>query len=64
VIVRLEEGGYAAYMYDLKTKKYKVETIISPIRAPLFHKLYTTTFGKHLIIGGIDRDKSRFKGIA
>lgn len=28
------------------------------------HKLYTTSFGKHLVIGGVDKERSRFKAIA
>ncbi|CAD8162251.1 unnamed protein product [Paramecium octaurelia] len=64
VIVRLEEGGFAAYIYDIQSQKYRIETINSTLKIPLCHKLYTTSFGKHLVIGGVDRDKSRFKAIA
>ncbi|CAD8207159.1 unnamed protein product [Paramecium pentaurelia] len=64
VLVRLEEGGYAAYIYDIQSQQYKIETINSTTKIPLFHRLYTTSSGKHLVIGGVDRDKSRFKAIA
>ncbi|CAK65193.1 unnamed protein product (macronuclear) [Paramecium tetraurelia] len=64
VLVRLEEGGYAAYIYDIQSQQYRIETINSTIKVPLYHRLYTTTAGKHLVIGGVDRDKSRFKAIA
>ncbi|CAD8193964.1 unnamed protein product [Paramecium pentaurelia] len=64
VIIRLEEGGFAAYIYDIQSQKYRIETINSTIRIPLCHKLYTTSFGKHLVIGGVDKEKSRFKAIA
>ncbi|CAD8116318.1 unnamed protein product [Paramecium sonneborni] len=63
IIVRLEEGGSTAYIYDIQTQKYRIETINSTIKIPMCHKLYTTTFGKHLIIGGVDKEKSRFKAI-
>ncbi|CAD8212694.1 unnamed protein product [Paramecium pentaurelia] len=64
VLVRLEEGGYAAYIYDIQSQQYRIETINSQTKIPLFHRVYTTTTGKHLVIGGVDRDKSRFKAIA
>ncbi|CAK66325.1 unnamed protein product (macronuclear) [Paramecium tetraurelia] len=64
VLVRLEEGGYAAYIYDIQSEQYRIETINSTTKIPLFHRLYTTSSGKHLVIGGVDRDKSRFKAIA
>ncbi|CAK73941.1 unnamed protein product (macronuclear) [Paramecium tetraurelia] len=55
VLVRLEEGGYAAYIYDIQSEQYRIETINN----------YTLLLQvQHLVIGGVDRDKSRFKAIA